>query len=348
MVGRTPANIIAVRPLRDGVISDFDVTEQMIKYFVDQGPRPGRADPAAADAARHSVGRHRGGEARRSRRGAQRRCPLGPPHRGAHGRSDRRRPARRRADREPDRGHRRWHHGGRGHQPRAASSSAAASASGATRWTRTSSPTAGASTTCSSASGPPRTSRSPSVRRTPVPMDAQRVTLRGRDLLTGLPRAVEISADQIREAIELSVQQIVDTIKDTIEETPPELVADIMDQGIVLAGGGALLAGSRPARCGGDADAGPHRGRPADLRRAGYGPRARGTGRRMDRVARRRDATPARPAERGRPPSGSDDLDPCQPDASPAWAGLRRPPRGQQPARWPSRRTRPCARSRTA
>ena len=69
------------------------------------------------------------------------------------------------------------------------------------------------------------------------------MTLRGRDLLTGLPRAVEITAEQVREAIEVSVQQIVDTIKDTIEETPPELVADIMDQGIVLAGGGALLQG---------------------------------------------------------------------------------------------------------
>ena len=77
----------------------------------------------------------------------------------------------------------------------------------------------------------------------PGEWDAQRVTLRGRDLLTGLPRSVEVGADQIREAIEPSVQQIVDTIKDTIEETPPELVADIMDQGIVLAGGGALLAG---------------------------------------------------------------------------------------------------------
>jgi rod shape-determining protein MreB len=77
----------------------------------------------------------------------------------------------------------------------------------------------------------------------PGEWDAQRVTLRGRDLLTGLPRSVEVGADQIREAIEPSVVQIVDTIKDTIEETPPELVADIMDQGIVLAGGGALLAG---------------------------------------------------------------------------------------------------------
>jgi rod shape-determining protein MreB len=77
----------------------------------------------------------------------------------------------------------------------------------------------------------------------PGDWDAQRVSLRGRDLLTGLPRSVEVGADQIREAIEPSVIQIVDTIKDTIEETPPELVADIMDQGIVLAGGGALLAG---------------------------------------------------------------------------------------------------------
>jgi rod shape-determining protein MreB len=77
----------------------------------------------------------------------------------------------------------------------------------------------------------------------PGEWDVQRVTLRGRDLLTGLPRSVEVGADQIREAIEPSVQQIVDTIKDTIEETPPELVADIMDQGIVLAGGGALLSG---------------------------------------------------------------------------------------------------------
>jgi rod shape-determining protein MreB len=73
--------------------------------------------------------------------------------------------------------------------------------------------------------------------------DEQRVTLRGRDLLTGLPRAVEINAEQVREALENAVGQIVDTIKDTIEETPPELVADIMDQGIVLAGGGALLLG---------------------------------------------------------------------------------------------------------
>jgi rod shape-determining protein MreB len=73
--------------------------------------------------------------------------------------------------------------------------------------------------------------------------DKQHVSMRGRDLLTGLPRFVEITAEQVREAIDASLAQIVATIKDTIEETPPELVADIVDQGIVLAGGGALLQG---------------------------------------------------------------------------------------------------------
>jgi len=66
---------------------------------------------------------------------------------------------------------------------------------------------------------------------------------RGRDLLTGLPRSIEVTSAQVRDAIAPSVQQIVDSVKDTIEETPPELVADIMDQGIYLAGGGALLRG---------------------------------------------------------------------------------------------------------
>jgi rod shape-determining protein MreB len=76
------------------------------------------------------------------------------------------------------------------------------------------------------------------------PLDEEVSTFfRGRDLLTGLPRSIEVTSAQIREAIEPSVEQIVDAIKQTIEETPPELVADVMDQGIYLAGGGALLRG---------------------------------------------------------------------------------------------------------
>ncbi len=76
------------------------------------------------------------------------------------------------------------------------------------------------------------------------PLDEEISTFfRGRDLLTGLPRSIEVTSAQLREAIDPSVQQIVDAVKDTIEETPPELVADIMDQGIYVAGGGALLKG---------------------------------------------------------------------------------------------------------
>jgi rod shape-determining protein MreB len=67
--------------------------------------------------------------------------------------------------------------------------------------------------------------------------------MRGRDLVTGLPKAISVNSDQIRQALSKSVMAIVDAVKMTIEETPPELVADIMDKGIILAGGGALLRG---------------------------------------------------------------------------------------------------------
>lgn len=70
-----------------------------------------------------------------------------------------------------------------------------------------------------------------------------KTAMRGRDLVTGLPKEIIVSDEQIRKAIHKSVSQIVDAIKATIEETPPELVADIMERGIVLAGGGALLRG---------------------------------------------------------------------------------------------------------
>ncbi len=67
--------------------------------------------------------------------------------------------------------------------------------------------------------------------------------VRGRDLLTGLPRSATITSEQVREAIADPINAIVETVKETLEDTPPELSADIMDSGIVLAGGGALLRG---------------------------------------------------------------------------------------------------------
>jgi len=71
---------------------------------------------------------------------------------------------------------------------------------------------------------------------TDVPME-----IRGRDLTTGLPRNIEIYSSQIQEAMAESIAEIIDGIKQTLEKTPPELASDIMEKGIVLAGGGALI-----------------------------------------------------------------------------------------------------------
>ncbi|CAN5659681.1 rod shape-determining protein [soil metagenome] len=242
MLGRTPASIIAIRPLRDGVISDFDVTEQMIKYFVHRVhdrigliPRP-----------RMLLGIPSGVTEVEKR--AVRDAALNSGARWA------------RLIEEP---------------------MAAAIGAGLPFAEPTGSlivDIGGGTTEVAVISlGGIVVSRSIRIggdeldediiafarreynlllgERTaedikiaigsayPGDYDEQRVSMRGRDLLTGLPRTVEITAEQVREAVEASVQQIVDTIKDTIEETPPELVADIMDQGLVLAGGGALLQG---------------------------------------------------------------------------------------------------------
>ena len=67
--------------------------------------------------------------------------------------------------------------------------------------------------------------------------------VRGRDLESGLPKSIKISSNEIREAIGPVLQQIISRIADTLEASPPELVSDVMEKGIVLAGGGALLPG---------------------------------------------------------------------------------------------------------
>ncbi len=69
------------------------------------------------------------------------------------------------------------------------------------------------------------------------------VTLRGRNLITGLPEAIEISSIEVREALSGSVGTILEALRETIDETPPELIADLMDAGICLAGGGGMLLG---------------------------------------------------------------------------------------------------------
>jgi len=73
--------------------------------------------------------------------------------------------------------------------------------------------------------------------------EEMKAEIRGRDLISGLPRTITLSTDQVREAIGEPVAAIVDAARTTLDKTPPELAADIMHQGITITGGGALLAG---------------------------------------------------------------------------------------------------------
>jgi rod shape-determining protein MreB len=68
-------------------------------------------------------------------------------------------------------------------------------------------------------------------------------SIQGRDLLTGLPKSIDLSSIEVREAIMVSISQITEAVKDAIEDTPPELLKDLLASGIYLAGGGALISG---------------------------------------------------------------------------------------------------------
>ena len=76
----------------------------------------------------------------------------------------------------------------------------------------------------------------------PLP-EEQEITLRGRNLITGLPESIDVSSVEVREALSGPLNLIIEAIHNVVDETPPELVSDLMEQGIALAGGGALLQG---------------------------------------------------------------------------------------------------------
>jgi rod shape-determining protein MreB and related proteins len=241
MVGRTPASIVAIRPLRDGVISDFDVTEQMIRYFIQKVhdryarlPRP-----------RVLVGIPSGVTEVEKR--AVRDATINAGARWA------------RLIEEPMAAAI-----GAGLPVSEPSGSLIVDIGGGTTEVAVISLGGIVVSRSVRIGGDEMDTDIVSFARREYNLlmgertaeeikiavgsahpvtEPRTVTFRGRDLLTGLPRSVEVSGEQIREALEPSVIQIIDAIKETIEETPPELVADIMDQGIVLAGGGALLEG---------------------------------------------------------------------------------------------------------
>ncbi|MDH4580157.1 rod shape-determining protein [Listeria innocua] len=79
----------------------------------------------------------------------------------------------------------------------------------------------------------------------PIEHVAQTADIRGRDLLTGLPKTIQVSSTEIQSALEETLQRILEAIRNTLEMCPPELSGDIVDRGIILSGGGSLLQGFR-------------------------------------------------------------------------------------------------------
>jgi rod shape-determining protein MreB len=79
---------------------------------------------------------------------------------------------------------------------------------------------------------------------TAIPQDQEEVReIKGRDIKTGLPKRVEITDTEVRESLLTVIDKILQAIKDAVERTPPEILSDLLDRGIVLAGGGAMIKG---------------------------------------------------------------------------------------------------------
>ena len=238
MLGRTPAHIQAVRPLKDGVIADFDMCQEMLRFFVERVHQRRWTKPRMVIAVPSGI---TGVEQRAVQEAAESAGARRPTH----------------IIEEP---------------------MAAAIGTGMKVWEPTGNMVVdiGGGTTEVAVISLGGIVSSESIRvggdefddaivqfvkkehslligeRTaeeikivlgsahPLPREA-RAEIRGRDLVSGLPRVVSITTEDIRDGLEESVVAICDAVRGTLDRTPPELAADIMESGIVLAGGGALL-----------------------------------------------------------------------------------------------------------
>jgi len=242
MVGRTPAHIVATRPLVDGVVSDFEVTEQMLRYFIEKVhkesfaffPRPRVVigiPSGVTEVEKRAV------EDATTSAGARQAFLIEEPMAAAIGSRL---------------------------SVQEASGSMIVDIGGGTTEVAVISLGGVVSNRSIRVAGDElnddivqfardefnlllgeKTSEEIKVKiGSAYPLKERlEIAMRGRDLVTGLPKTVVVNDEQIRQALFRSIQIIADSVKTTIEETPPELVADIMDKGIILAGGGALLRG---------------------------------------------------------------------------------------------------------
>lgn len=241
MIGRTPGNIVAIRPLRDGVIADFDITQSMIKYFISKAlrgrtflvrPRLVVGVPSGVTAVEERAVREAALQA-----GAREAYLIEEPMAAAIG------------------------SGLPVHEP---TGNMIVDIGGGT--TEVAVISLGGIVTSRSiriASDEMDDAIISHVKRTYNLMIGERTAeqikiqigtayppdtlevddVRGRDLVTGLPKTVQITSAEIYKALSEPVSSIIEAIKATLEYTPPELSADIMDRGIVMAGGGSLLRG---------------------------------------------------------------------------------------------------------
>src|SRR6202789_3730400 len=240
MIGRTPGNIVAIRPLKDGVIADFDVTERMLRYFIQKVHRRTRmakprivvAVPSGITGVEQSAVKEAGHQA-----GARRVYIIEEPMAAAIGA------------------------GLPVHEP---TGNMVVDIGGGT--TEVAVISLGGIVTSQSvriggdeldeaiiafvkkefslALGERTAEEIKITLGSAYPLEQElHAEIRGRDLVSGLPKTIVVSTEEIRRAIEEPVSAIIDAVKVTLDRTPPELAADIMEQGIVLTGGGALLHG---------------------------------------------------------------------------------------------------------
>lgn len=241
MIGRTPGNIVAIRPMKDGVIADFDVTQSMIKYFIKKAlrgktflvhPRVVVSVPSGVTAVEERAVKEAAVQA-----GAREAYLIEEPMAAAIGA------------------------GLPVHEPTGnmvvdiggGTTEVAVISLGGIVTSR-SIRVAGDEMDEAIISHVKKTYNLMIGERTAEEIkieiataiesyDVNVMDIRGRDLLTGLPKTIQITSAEIQKALSEPVSAIIDAIKATLEITPPELAADIIDRGIVMAGGGSLLRG---------------------------------------------------------------------------------------------------------
>jgi rod shape-determining protein MreB len=242
MVGRTPANVVAIRPLRDGVISEFEITQAMLEYFIDRAhqqtivPMPRPRVVIGIPSGATEVEKRAVYDAAMAA-GARETYLIDEPKAAALGAG---------LPVAEIRGSMIVDIGG-GTTEVAALSMGGVVVSRSLR-------VAGDELDQDVITyirnkynlfiGERMAEQVKMTIGSAYPLPAEKtMTVRGRNLVTGLPESLEISSIEIREALAGSVQVIVDTIKDALDEVPPEIISDLIESGVCLAGGGSQLLG---------------------------------------------------------------------------------------------------------